>query len=205
MSRPSSNVVAHSVGTLSGDLAVGQTFTIEGVGCAYNSALTATGAFTNAGVIRLSAVSCGGAYALLDTAAGNLTNTGTITIDPGAGGARYLRGTVVNQGTLRVDATLTADATTITNQGTVTLTAPVNVTGAASSFADLAGTIASTGSGLLTVRQGTYGQGGGTTTGNSVVVEGGTIQYTGGGESTVTAHSFAASSHTAFLAVVEPQ
>ena len=127
-STGTSAFVAHQNVGLSGDLPSTTSLTIEAIGCSYNTLVTASGGFTNAGTIRFTSAGCAGAYSLL-TGPGLLTNTGAIDVEPGNGGARYLRASVLNQGTVTVDQPLTYDlsgGSTFTNEGTVTLSQPMN-------------------------------------------------------------------------------
>ena len=177
-SSGSSAFVAHQSVGLAGDLPVGAALTIEAVACSYNTSVTAAGAFTSAGSIRFTATGCGGAYALL-AGSGLLTNTGSITVAPGTGGERYLRLPVRNLGSVTVDQPLAFDAgggTAFTNEGTVTMTQPVTASGAA--FRNLAGSIAGTGAGQLTLVSGsTFQQGDGGTAGNPVVLRQSDLEY----------------------------
>ena len=169
-STGTSSFVAHSSVGLSGDIPSGATLTIEGLGCSYNTSVTATGPFTNAGTIAMTSGGCGGTYALL-AGPGVITNTGTISVDPGNGGARYLRADVVNQGTVTVDEPLSYDSagTTFTNQGTVTLTQPM--TASATTVRNLSGSIDGSGLGQLSAASGArFEQGNGDVTGNPAVI-----------------------------------
>ena len=65
---------------LSGDLASGQSLTIDGQYGTGDSTVTAPAGFTNAGTITTACHSnCGGGNETLNISAGTLTNTGTIT------------------------------------------------------------------------------------------------------------------------------
>ena len=175
-SSGSSRFTAHQNSSLSGAVPATATVTIEGVGCSYNTVLTAAGAFTNAGTIRLTSAGCAGTYSML-AGPGLITNTGTIAVDPANGGDRYLRADVRNQGTIRVDQPLTYDivGTTLTNEGTVTLTQPMTASNA--TVRNLAGSIDGTGAGQLTVSASDFDQGNGDTSGNPVVVLNSDLAY----------------------------
>src|SRR5262249_9883663 len=112
-------VVAHGATSLSGNIAASQTLVLEGI-CGNDATTTAAASFSNAGTLQLTSSNCGN-WAQLTGSGVLLTNTGTLRADPGAGGARYLRVSVQNNGTLQANATVTYDqgGTTLTNAGTL--------------------------------------------------------------------------------------
>ncbi|MDA8280428.1 MAG: Ig-like domain repeat protein, partial [Actinomycetota bacterium] len=136
---------------LVGDVHPGQTLTVQGIGCSGPSTLAAAGSFSNAGTIDFTSVGCGGDNDYVTTPAGSaMTNTGTVRTDGGAGGARDLRTSIVNQGTVDIETGTTYDqpGTSFDNQGSLAIpsgyrdfTVPFNAGGAASAvtFANNAG------------------------------------------------------------------
>jgi alpha-tubulin suppressor-like RCC1 family protein len=160
--------------TLSGNLAAGQSLSIEG-SCAVGSAkVTAAASFTNGGSIALTSGGGGCGYSsTLAVSSGTLTNTGTITAEPDIyNSPRNITGSVTNTGTVNV-----AEGVSLTVAGGAVLT---NGSG---------GTIASAGSGGVRVLAGgTFTESGGTTSGaDPVVIEGGALVYSGSGESQIVA------------------
>ncbi|HEY4376294.1 MAG TPA: hypothetical protein VGM93_04015, partial [Acidimicrobiales bacterium] len=146
--------VTHASVAVSGNIAAGQSVTVEAVGCSFSSSLTGSASFVNAGTIHLSSGGCAGATSTLSMVAGTLTNNGTISVDLANGGARFLEGAITNAaaGTVKVDQPLTYDtATTFTNQGLLTLTQPFTVTSSGATFLGGAGTISASGLGQVVV------------------------------------------------------
>ncbi|MCU1372265.1 MAG: hypothetical protein JWO77_3459 [Ilumatobacteraceae bacterium] len=181
-STGTSAFTAHQSVVLAGDLPASTSLTIEGVGCSYATEVTATGPFTNAGTIRFTSGGCGGTYALL-TGTGLITNSGTIDVDAGNGGARYLRASVLNQGTVTVDQPLSFDSSgsTFTNRGTVTLNQSATTSGA--TVRNESGSIDATG-GVLTVADGAFVQSGGDTSGAAVVTLRSSLSFVAPGSGT---------------------
>jgi uncharacterized repeat protein (TIGR01451 family) len=99
-----SAIVAHGGVALSGNIAAGQTLTVEGT-CADGNALVAAGApVSNAGTIALTDTGNCGSAGVAQTA-GTLNNTGTIhVVNSGTTQGRLLLGTVANSGRLVLDA-----------------------------------------------------------------------------------------------------
>jgi hypothetical protein len=183
-----SSVKAIGAGTLSGNIASGQSLTIAGDPTYATGERTISTSFTNAGTIALADDGAGSGFAWLNGNGSDLiTNTGTIRSAAGTT-ARFLYTSVLNQGTLAVDRSLTTDVgtTTLTNQGAITIADGATYKlGGQSVVDDTGGSIATTGSGQLVESQGSYTQGAGTTTGNPVTVVAGALAYTGAGASSI--------------------
>ena len=145
-----STIVAHGGVGLSGNIAAGQTLTVEGT-CADGNALVAAGApVSNAGTITLTDTgNCGsGGYA---QSSGALTNTGTIHVaSSGTAQGRLLLGTVSNSGTLVLDAgtAVQTGSGTIANESAGTIETHISST---TKFGQLSGTDAVQLSGTLHV------------------------------------------------------
>ena len=119
--------IISSFATLSGDIASGQTVTVEGTN-SVNTNVYATGDFTNAGTLAMD--SSGSGWALLQSTGGGpwtVTNTGTIKMLNSSGSPRYLRVAISNQqsGTVEIAAANVQQdlSTAFTNAGTVLLDA----------------------------------------------------------------------------------
>ncbi|MCU1452674.1 MAG: hypothetical protein JWN46_820, partial [Acidimicrobiales bacterium] len=176
--------LVHGSSALAGDVPSGAVVTVEAVGCGggFNTSLFGSGPFTNAGSISLTSTGCGGNYALFQTA-GTITNDGTITSAAGAGGARYLRASVLNHGTLSVASDLNYDLSgaVLTNTGTVSATHVLAASGS-TRIRNLGGTVSASGSGVALVSGGAvFEQGNGAVTGNRVAVESSGLEFTGTG------------------------
>ncbi|HEV3321969.1 MAG TPA: hypothetical protein VG147_07230, partial [Solirubrobacteraceae bacterium] len=163
----------------SGTASLGST---EGIGVGAHGAVTLTN---------------GGLCANGVTLGGPVANAGTITAEPGTGGgARNLEGNLANTGTLAVDANTSFNGSkaTLTNEGAVNLAEGLELyVASGDSFANGAGgSIAATGSANVFVPSGaTFNEGAGTTSGSQpVIVEQGTLNYTGSGASTIRARSY---------------
>ena len=163
-----SHVIARGVVYVKGALVSGETLTLE-AGCAREAIVRVQTNVTNGGTIAMK----GGCerYAYLEVESGTLTNKGTIKGEAG-GGPLYLSGAVANEHNLE-----------LADKAVLQMIAGVFTNGTG-------GSVKAVGSGHLTVT-GTFVQGSGTTEGpEPVVVEGGgTVEYTGGGESHVIARS----------------
>lgn len=130
----------------------------------------------------------GSGYSWLDVqGVATLANAGVINVQPGTGTARYLYGAVANSGTLAISSVLTTDTGghTVTNTGSVTI-ANGKAWNSVNSFTNTAGSLTTAGTGAFNLVSATFTQGGGSTSGN-VTVYSGTLAYTGGGASTITA------------------
>jgi fibronectin-binding autotransporter adhesin len=161
---------------MSGNIAAGQTVTLDGTG---STAPAATGSFTNDGTLT------GGSGGLAFTlpAGDTLTNAGSIVV-PSPGDLLTLAGNVVNDGTIAMNGSTLklAGAVTLTNHGTITVPPQSTLdTGSAGTINNAGGTIAS--GGLVNVEDGgTFVEGAGATTGNYVSVNG-ALKLAGSGAS----------------------
>ena len=161
-------IAVHGTGsTLSGNLAAGQSLSIESTN-SENAQETAATGFTNAGTIVLTSTETNANFAALTMTTGTLTNSGSIKVETGVGGARYLEGSLTNTGTLAVSQTTKYDTAkaTLSNQGAINIATGVAlaVTGASTVSNESGGMIAATGTGALTQTEGTFNQGLGKTT-----------------------------------------
>jgi hypothetical protein len=186
-----SSVIVQGSSTLSGTIASGQTLTLNGV-CGSDANVQAAASFTSAGTIVLTSTGCGN-YALLQTpATDSVSNSGTIRVLPGAGGARYLRTGISNTGTLDLQAVTTLDQSgmVLQNAGSVTVATGAALNATSQSVSDVTGgSIATAGTGSVTVNGGSYTQGAGTTSGNPILIQGGAaLSYTGSGASSIVSH-----------------
>ena len=164
-----------------------QTLSIDGSGSGTGVLHVATDSSVGAnGVVDLSSVTNNAAW--WDQTGGTLTNNGTISVLAGAGGSRFLYGTVVNglTGSVQVGSALTSDGPlAFTNNGSVTVPATWTISGGGS-FTNAAGSVVSSGGGELFVVNGSYVQGGGGASGsNPVRVVNGNLSFTGSGAATV--------------------
>ncbi|HTU78992.1 MAG TPA: IPT/TIG domain-containing protein [Solirubrobacteraceae bacterium] len=178
-------------GTLAGNLASGQTLLIEN-NSNQNATVTASASFTNAGKITLTdAPGQNGESVTLDLTAGTLTNTGTITTEEAAGGSRFLQASLTNKGTIDIDTNTSYDASkaTLTNEGALDVATgkALKVSSEGSVTNGSGGAIAGGASGEVFLEAGTaFTEGAGTTSGTlPVVIESGSLDYTGAGASTI--------------------
>ncbi|HXB63890.1 MAG TPA: PKD domain-containing protein [Solirubrobacteraceae bacterium] len=188
---------------LSGNISPGQSLAIEACAGSGNPAIVkaATG-FSNEGSLTVtsakhSGADCGGNdYATFDVESGTLTNTGTIDVEPGIGGERQLQGSVTNRGTLSIAANTSFDGSkaVLTNEGALDLAEGMglSVSNAGSVVNGAGGNIAGGASGYLLAGSGTlFNEGAGTTSGSApVIVESGTLSYTGSGASSIRLRSY---------------
>jgi hypothetical protein len=119
-------------GTVSGEVAPGQLLSIRGQNAGGHTTVTAAAGFRNSGVTRLES-SEAGYNANFTVTGGELTTpaTGVLEVKPGAGGARTLAASVVNQGTLVIDATATVSSLTTAPGSTLRGNATLNLGGGA--------------------------------------------------------------------------
>ena len=116
--------------------------------------------------------------------AATMTNSGNIVAAPGA--TLTLAGNIDNQpaGTITADGALVLDGASLDNEGTIQVGAVSSYIAAntGSEIANKAGNVAN--AGVITFNAGaTFVQGAGTTTGNPVLVQGGTLDLEGSGAS----------------------
>ena len=174
---------------LSGTTSSGQSLLIEST-CAEHAIVTASTGFTNGGTITLTNGDTCGDNATLVASSGTLANSGTITTEPAIGGARVLQGNLKNTGTLAINANTSYNlaSTLLTNEGAINIAAEKQLTvkEGASATNGTGGKIVGTGSGNLFQLGGTFTEGAGTTSGTKpVIVDDGTLSYTGSGASTI--------------------
>ena len=176
---------AHSM-TLGGASGT-QTLDIQGSG-AGNALLTtsANSTINTHGLLELS--SANGNSATYTQSSGTLTDSGTIQSDSANGGGRSLNGVVTNSSTGSISTSgigLSSDSSTaVTNQGAVSLTNGVwTISGGSFNNQTASASVTGSGSGELFVLNGSFTQGSGTSSTNPMVVQGGTLTYTGTGSS----------------------
>lgn len=122
------------------------------------------------------------------TVVGPLLNAGTLTTGPSLGGQRNLQGNLTNKGTIAVnaDTSFSGAKDTLANEGTIALADGATLTASnEATVTNATGTIASTGTGELLVRVGTFDQGAGSTSGEPVYVDDGAVHFTGVGAASV--------------------
>jgi hypothetical protein len=188
---------------LSGNIAPGQSLAIEAcVGSGEPAIVVAAKSFANEGSLTLtsakhSGADCGGNdYAIFELESGTLTNSGTIDIESGTGGERQLKGSVTNRGTLAVNANtlFSGSAAALTNEGAVELGSglELSVSDNGTFTNGAGGSIAAPGGADVLIPSGaTFNQGAGTTSGTQpVIVEQGTLNYTGSGASSIRLRSY---------------
>ncbi len=179
--------------TLSGNIAAGQSLTIESVN-AEHSYLTAAASFSNGGTILLTSTETNANKAALVISAGTLTNTGSISEEAGVGGGRYLEGNVTNTGTITINATTAYDAASalLTNEGAIKVAAGQELLISANgSFVNgTGGSIAAGENAAVALEPGSaFTEGAGTTSGvKPVIIRDGSLAYTGSGASVIAQH-----------------
>ena len=155
--------------------------------CSLNQVLTTTAGLTieaHGALTMTNVETCANSVTL----AGPLLNGGTLTAEPAHGGQRNLQGNLTNKGTIAVNANTSFNGAkdTLANEGTIALATGATLTASnESTVTDAAGTIASTGTGDLFVRSGTFNQGAGNTSGEPVYVDDGAVHFTGAGAASV--------------------
>jgi hypothetical protein len=179
-------------GTLSGNLAAGQSLVLESTN-GENVKSTASASFTNAGSITLTNSETSANSATLAIGSGTLTNSGTITTEKAVGGQRNLQGNVVNTGTLAINANTSYNGAkaALTNEGTIDLATEVQlVASSEATLTNASGIIAATGSGdVLMEPRTTFAEGAGMTSGSKpVILRDALLEYTGAGNSLITQH-----------------
>lgn len=191
ISAASEKVAALMLGAASGK----QTLRVE-TSCSGDATLsTSAGTKVGAdGALTLSndGSSCGGQKIV--TLNGPATNSGTITIEsePGVGGEHRLEGNMTNKGKLIADAytEVYGSSNTLTNEGELLVEEgqELRIVGG-DALDNAAGSITvASGGELLGSGGSTFDQGGGTTSGNVLINEG-TLNYTGAGASSITMHN----------------
>jgi fibronectin-binding autotransporter adhesin len=172
--------------SLTGSLGAAQSLSIEST-CGENAAVTAAASFTNAGAITMSNDETCGNSDTLTLTAGTLTNSGTITTEVANGGARTLQGNIKNTGKLAINqnTSYNGEDALLTNEGEVSLLegTQLDVSNGGSFTNGAGGKISATGDAAVSLSSGTtFTEGGGTITGaKPVIVDDGTLSYTGAG------------------------
>jgi fibronectin-binding autotransporter adhesin len=190
------SVIAKNTGsTLEGSLVAHQSYTIEGVGCGKAATATTAGAVVNGGTITLTTVKCSGEPTSLIVGNGSsLTNTGAITVVAGTGSSRTITGSLINEGTVTIDANTSWSGGNWDNKGSVSVADSVSLLVPASSAStftnDTGGSVITTGdasTGDLYLDSGNaFVEGAGTTSGGPVYVDTSNLTYSGSGASQVT-------------------
>jgi hypothetical protein len=178
---------------LSGSLGAEQTLSIEST-CSENVTATAAASFTNAGTMKLTNADGCGDNATLTISEGTLTNTGKLITEHAAGGARTVQGNLTNTGTLsfNVSTAYSGASGTLTNEGALDVAEgnQLNVSGNNAVVNGAGGNITAPNGAYVSMLSGaTFTEGAGTTTGvKPVIVDDGTLTYTGAGASTIALH-----------------
>lgn len=186
------SVKALTVGAASGT----QTLTVAST-CSVNAVLSTTGGIaigTNGALTMTNGDSCPNSVTL----SGPVSNAGVLTTLPAHGGSRSLQGSLTNTGTLAIEATTAFNGSkaALTNEGAIKLAegTQLQVNGENSVSNGSGGKIVATGSGAIvtTGAASSFNEGAGTTSGTRpVIVEDGTLTYTGAGEGPIMARGAA--------------
>jgi hypothetical protein len=188
----SSAIRLHGSNTLVGGPAKGQTLTLAST-CGEHAFATSAAGFTNGGAITLTNDEGCGNNETLTVSSGTLTNTGTIITEPAHGGQRNLQGNIDNKGALEINENTAYNGTeaALTNEGAIDLAEGTTLTVSnKGAFSNDSGKIAATGSSDLLMSSGTsFTEGAGIATGTTpVIVDDGTLTYTGTGSSAIRLH-----------------
>jgi hypothetical protein len=186
---------ARGTTTLAGNIAAGQTLVLESTS-SENLEAKASASFENAGAIveTNSPFDSDANNVRLLLIGGTLANSGSFTTEAGRGGSRKLAGNLTNTGTLAIGAnTEYAEVGTLANEGTLDLAEgrTLTVTQKASVVNGSGGSIAASGGELLMSSGTSFTQGAGTTSTTAgsepVVVDDGSLTYSGSGASLIRA------------------
>jgi fibronectin-binding autotransporter adhesin len=177
--------------TLSGNLVSGQTLSLQN-NTNQTAVSTASASFTNAGhIILTNAPGANGQSVTFALSAGTLTNSGTITIEEDQGGARALQASITNTGSIAINQSTSYNAAKahLANEGALNVAngKSLSVSNEGSVTNGSGGSIAAGTSGVVLLESGTaFTEGAGTTSGTlPVVIESGSLDYTGAGASTI--------------------
>jgi hypothetical protein len=188
-----SKVFAQGSDGITGNLAAGQSLTVEST-CSEHATVTAAKSFTSAGSIVLTNSDTCPYNATLAVTSGTFTNSGTVDAAAGIGGSRYLQGNVTNTGTITVEQSLsdTIPGAVVDNKGAMHVLDGVQLNVTPGNLIDDAqGSLVVDGTGSVLINgNATYTQGAGTvggTAANPVTVDDGHIAYTGAGAGKVLA------------------
>jgi hypothetical protein len=182
--------------TLKGNLGAVQSLSIEST-CAEHAVTTAGASFTNAGTITLTNGDGCGNNATLAISSGTLTNSGKIVTEPEHGGHRVLQGNIDNTGTLTVKTNTESNGkgAALTNDGALNLAegTQLSVENEGSLTNGTGGNISSAGTADVFMAKTTYVAGAGAVSGTKpVIVDDGTLTYTGGGSGPIALRGTAA-------------
>jgi hypothetical protein len=192
-----SQIALHGASTLNGNLAAGQSLQVEST-CGEHALTTAPSGFTNGGTITLTNGDSCGNNATLAITEGTLTNSGKLVTEVSHGGARTLQGNVTNTGTLAINANTAYNGKNalLTNEGALNVAeaTQLTVSNGGSVTNGTGGAItANGGSSDVLLSGGTFTEGAGTTSGaKPVIVDDGTLAYTGAGKSQIALHGASA-------------
>ncbi|HTA13468.1 MAG TPA: hypothetical protein VK781_01255, partial [Solirubrobacteraceae bacterium] len=161
-----------------------------GSSCSLNAIFTTIGGIANNahGAITLTnGEGCGTGVTLV----GPVSNAGSLTSEPANGGGRTIQGSLTNTGTLAINTNTAYNGASaqLTNQGAVDIAEAkaLTVSNSGTVANEAGGSIVGTGSGNLSLGTGTsFTEGAGTTSGTKpVIVDDGSLNYTGSGASTI--------------------
>ncbi len=185
-----SQIALRGTSSLEGNLGSEQALAIQST-CSEHASVTAAASYTNAGTITFTNGDGCGNNVTLTTSAGTLTNSGKIVTETAHGGSRQIQGNLTNTGTLTFNSFLAYNSTeaALDNEGTLEIAEAKQVTVSGN------GTVVNGTGGVISVGKGadllmgsgtTFAQGAGTTSGGQpVIVDDGTLDYTGTGASQI--------------------
>jgi hypothetical protein len=173
---------------LTGNLSAGQSLAVQST-CSEHAVTSAAASYTNGGTITLTNGDGCSNNATLATTAGTLTNSGKIAVEFVHGGSRTIQGNLTNTGTLAINFNTAYNSVgaALINEGTVEIAESRQLTVSGGSFTNGAGGTISAGAGAdILMNASTFNQGAGTTSGTKpVIVDDGTLNYTGVGASQI--------------------
>jgi len=187
-SNGTGNFVVWGSSTLEGNIAAGQTVTVQAHGSVGHAVLSHATGFTNRGTIHLTSNTI---YynATLAVTAGEMSNLGTVTTQVGSGAGRIIAASFTNDGTMTFnhDVTLSKTNGVFNNRLSMATAAgaSVSLSGNGQRFNQVSGLLANTGG--VTVDNATFDFSGGTVTGNPVLVRGGALLVSSTGAGSITA------------------
>jgi hypothetical protein len=184
-------IALRGTSSLGGTSSSGQSLSLEST-CSENTVATASSGFTNGGTVTLTnGDGCGDNVTLAMTSPTTLANSGTIAVEAAHGGSRQIQGNLTNTGTVTIGAN-TADngaSTALENEGAIDVAEGKQLTVATkdSLTNGKGGSIVATGNGNVLASSGaSFTEGAGTTSGTEpVIVDDGTLNYTGAGASRI--------------------
>lgn len=175
--------------SLAGNLSAGQSLSVQST-CGKNAALSIGSSLTSAGAVTLTnGDGCGNNVAVNVASGATLTNSGTLTVEHANGGSRALSGRFANTATMLVNSqtSLSGAESQLAQKGSLTIATGLSLLASGgAAVANEAGTVTGTGTGALVVTAGTFTEGAGKTSGSRpMIVEDGTLTYSGSGEGPV--------------------